>query len=243
MDSSNKKGEKEVEPEEDDELSVEEEEYEQEIKNNNKNLISNKYSKRKPLKCEVYSELIKQMYKIINKANNRIKIPEKKLANKYDTEVDKYLKELEEKIKIMKIKYITTIIQKHFEKDKSKKLEIILKANIPKKRNEVKKCFNELFSLIKNNLEPQHQKYYYILILKMLKQYEDLSEKEIKMKAKEYKKNKLKKRIKEENKNENIDDSEWNVEYKQKRGYLFRFISFLIPIAFVVNYAYSNFKE
>lgn len=66
-------------------------------------------------------------------------------------------------------------------------MEFILKANTPKKRNEVKKTFTDLMILIKNKLETQHQKYYYSLILQILSKYKNINEDEIQKKMRLFK--------------------------------------------------------
>ena len=68
----------------------------------------------------------------------------------------------------MKKSYINTLVKKHFEKDNNKKMEIILKANISKNRNDVKKIFKKLMGYIRDKLEPANQKYYYLQVLKIL---------------------------------------------------------------------------
>ena len=158
------------------------------------------------------------------------------------------MKELEDKILAMKKGYIETLVEKHFEKDKNKKKEIILKANIPKKRNEVKRLFNEFMEYIKDKLEPQHQKYYYLLILKILNKYKNINKDEIKQTMQLFrKKNKDKQNKENDNKNlknnkDNFDDINWINQQNTKKGMIFKFFSFMIPLAYILNYAYANFK-
>jgi len=135
--------------------------------------------KQKPLNRKIYSELISKMFKITEKLKNDINIPESNKASSYDNILNKFLKNLEEKIVNLKKCYIDTLVKKHLEKDENKKKEIILKANLPKRRNELKKLFREMNETINDKLEKDNQKHYYILILKILKKYENIKDKEI----------------------------------------------------------------
>ncbi len=212
---------------------------------NRKNLILVKYAKRKPLQTEIYSNLLQQMYKITNKRKNKIKEKEKNSSTIYINKLNEYMKELEDKILAMKKGYIETLVEKHFEKDKNKKKEIILKANIPKKRNEVKRLFNEFMEYIKDKLEPQHQKYYYLLILKILNKYKNINNDEIKEEKKLFNKKKLNGKIKNEGKDDikyNYDDYNWIRQQNSKRNVSFYLFSILIPLAYIINYIYAYGK-
>ena len=80
----------------------------------------------------------------------------------------------------MKKCYIETLIKRHFEKYPSKKKQIIYEANLPKKRNDLKKVYHEMMKVINEKLkEKDNQKYYYILILNILKKHENIEQKEL----------------------------------------------------------------
>ena len=153
------------------------------------------------------------------------------------------MKELEDKIVQMKKAYIITLIKKHFEKNENKKIKIKLKANIPKKRNEVKKVFNQLMELIKNNLEIQHQKYCYIQIMTILKKFKAINDDEINKIKKliQQKKNNKKKKEKENDKNNN-DNGNWIYNQVSNKKMMFKIFSFIIPFAYIINYIYANIK-
>jgi hypothetical protein len=251
----------EKEEEEEEELSAEEEEfnYEEFIKNNNnKNkkedsnvLISIKNIKRKPIKRELYENLVFKMYNMANKAQNRIELPEKHSLTKYDNTLNQYIKTLEDKIIIMKNAYIETLVKKHFEKDKNQRMRILLKGNIPKTRNDVKKSFKELMNYIeskKKDLGEQNQKYYYILIMNMLKKYQHIGEDEIKQIMKKIMKKRYNKKIRNEKKEKKDVDNDNKIIYnnddrsKINKGYIFKIFTVMLPLAYIFNYAYANLK-
>ena len=235
--------------EEEEELSEEEEEYNEELSTDNKpskeetsniKIIQKIYSERKPLRKEIYFNLLKKMINITNSRKNKINEQEKNIITIHCNNLNEYLKELEEKINLMKKGYIETLVKKHFEKDKNKKMEIILKANISKKRNDVKKIFKKLMRYIDNNLEPANQKFYYILILKILNQYEIINEDEINKTMKIFKqKNKIIKN-KESAINTDInpefDNNVWISQNYSKKGNAFKVFAFLLPFAYFINY-------
>ena len=242
--------------EEEEELSEEEEEYNEELSTDNKpskeetsniKIIQKIYSERKPLRKEIYFNLLKKMINITNSRKNKINEQEKNIITIHCNNLNEYLKELEEKINLMKKGYIETLVKKHFEKDKNKKMEIILKANISKKRNDVKKIFKKLMRYIDNNLEPANQKFYYILILKILNQYEIINEDEINKTMKIFKqKNKIIKN-KESAINTDInpefDNNVWISQNYSKKGNAFKVFAFLLPFAYFINYIYANIKS
>ena len=200
---------------------------------------------------------MQKIYNITIKRKNKINLPEKKSITKYDNTINRYMKDLEDKINIMKKGYIQALIEKHFEKDENKKMEIILKANIPKKRNEVKKTFKELMELLKNEFDVQNQKYYYLIILNILNKYKNINEDEIRKMMKLYKQKRNKNNIKNndknkinkykynyDNNNDNDNDNEW-ISNKQnsKKGFIVKVFTFLIPLAYIIKYCYANYKD
>ena len=197
------------------------------------------------------------MYNITNKRKNKINLPEIKGVTIYDNTLQLYIKELEEKINIMKKAYIKTLIEKHFEKDENKKLEIILKANISKKRNDVKKIFKQIMDLIKTKLKEQNQKFYYLIILKILNQYKSINDDEIKQMMKLYRQKRANKKYiiqsnknnfnnykynNDNNDNNNNGNNDWINQQNSKKGIIFKIFTVLIPLAYIINYGYSNFK-
>ena len=171
-------------------LSEDEKEYNPQEILNNENIESISLPKQKPLNKKIYSDLIEKMYRITESKKNEIDIPEKKTVTLYDNTLSKFLKDFEDKIKELKNLYIITIIKRYLEHDPKKQREIIIKANIPKKRNELKKIYRNMMDVIKNKLQKENQKYYYILILKILDKYKKIKIKEKKRHVKNYRKRK-----------------------------------------------------
>ena len=240
---------------EEEELSSEEEEYVDKNKepnitssgDGNKNIIKIRYSQRKPLKKEIYSNLLQKMIDITNKRKNRINEKENNQPTIHINNLNEYMKELEDKLILMKKGYIETLVEKHFEKNKDNKKEIILKANIPKKRNEVKRIFKKLMGYIKDKLELPNQKYYYILILNILKKYKNINKDEMTEEIQLYKKQKSIRKIKKGGENnviikDNYDDYNWIIQQNKKRGMGFYIFSIIIPLAYVINFVFANNK-
>ena len=191
---------------------------------------------QKPLNRKIYSSLIKKMCIITEKSKSKgdINISEKKRATKYDNILNKLLVNLEEKIKQLKISYIETLIKRHLEKIPTKKKDIILRADLPKKRNELKKVYREILKIIKNNLEKENQDYYLHIILQILKKYEIISDNELDSELK-IKKNK-----------NNIKSIKKNNKKNCKNGCAYNFflliIIFLIPLIFAAFFIYNIFE-
>ena len=144
------------------------------------------------------------------------------------------------KIIILKKCYIETLIKRHFEKYPSKKKQIIYEANLPKKRNDLKKVYHEMMKVINEKLkEKDNQKYYHILILDILKKHENIEQKEINDELKLYKNN-LKNKEKE-NKNKVIKKSKKN-EKNNWSVNIGNLLIFLIPMAFAAYYLNTNIK-
>jgi hypothetical protein len=224
----------------------------------NSNIISNALTVRKPVSRQMYADLIQKLYEITDELQNRINLKEEYTVTIYKNTLDKYLKDLEDLIIDMKQKYILTLIKKHFEKDPNKKKQIIIEANIPKTRNSVKRTFKELIMFIKNNLELPNRKYYYLQILNILNKYEVIGEDEIKKMIKLNKKKRLNrlnngingieegKDLKKGNKNglKKYNDKEkdsW-IMAKKSSGISFKIFTFVIPLFYIANYVYANFK-
>ena len=193
------------------------------------------------------------MYNITNKFQGKINLPEKYTLTIYNDILKKYLNELENKIIIMKNGYIETLVKKHFEKDENKKMEIILKSNIPKKRNDVKKVYKQMIDVIKskkNELGVQSQKYYYLLIIEILKKYKAINEDEIKKFIRKFQKRRYNKKmgngntgVKEiKDDSNNYDDYVWINQSKSRYTKIFKFFTVVLPLAYIINYVYANSK-
>ena len=199
-------------------LSIEEEDIlnDKEIVPTNKlsSKISNKKDKNKKLfSRNKYSNLIKKLYDITNNRQIKIKSEGKYNNTKNKKILDKYIKELEDKIIEMKNLYIKILNKNHFEKDKKKSEKIIKEANVPKKRNEVKKIYKELISLISHKIKSEeNKKYYYLFILKLLKKYKKIK--------------------KEEFINENI-------QQRSKSDIFFKIFMAALPLIYVISYIYA----
>ena len=218
-------------------LSEDEKEYNpQEIINNeNPGVIS--LPKQKELNKKIYARLIKTMYRIIEIEKNAINVPEKKTVTLYDNTLSKFLKDFEDKIKNLKNLYIITIIKRYLEKDPKKQKEIVLEANIPKKRNELKKLYRNMINVIKNKLQKENQKYYYISILKILDKYKKITPKEkkdayMKMKEKEIIKNK---EIQKETQKENEKEKVKKLEQKESSS-IISYLVFSLPLIFIWSF-------
>ena len=221
--------------------------------NSNMKIISRELTVRKPVSRQMYSDLIQKLYEITDERQNRINLKEEYAVTIYKNTLDKYLKNLEDLIIEMKQKYILTLIKKHFEKDPNKKKQIIIEANIPKIRNNVKRTFKELIIFIKNNLELPNRKYYYLQILNILNKYEVIGEDEIQKMIKLNKKNRLNNGIvdgkvsKKGNKNGlkkyNDKEKESWIMAKKSNGISFKIFTFVIPLFYIANYIYANFKD
>ena len=176
--------------------------------------------------------MIKKLYRITEKKKNDIEIPEKKTITLYDNALNQFLKDFEEKIINLKKGYIEALVKKHFEKLPSKKREIVLAINLPKRRNELKKTYREMIEVISKKLEKENQKYYYIVIMEILKKYEIIQNQEInnehKILAQKYK-NKLEKKNKKKGKN--------YCNYFSSALFLI-----VIPAFFITYYLMSNAK-
>ena len=203
---------------------------EDEQENSEKNISSN----QKPLNRKIYSELIKKMYLIAEKSKSKsdISIAERKGSSEYDNILNKLLSDFEEKIKNLKKSYIDTLIKRHLEKSPNKKKDIIIKANLPKKRNELKKIYREILELIKSKLEKDNQDYYLILIIQILKKYEDISDNELNSELKFIRNKNNVKKIKKDKKIE-------------QKGCAYKcfilFILLLIPLIFSTFFFYNKF--
>ena len=190
--------------------------------------------KEKSLSNNIYNNLIQKMIIITHELKNKININEKYTVTIYKNILDKYFKELEDKITKFKLRYIKTLIKKHYAKDENKKIQIVNESKLAKKRNDVKKIFKELLSLIQNKLESPNQKYYYLLIIKLLMKYNDINKDDFKRFLKLYK-------IKRYN-YKNSGNS-WIKGHKLKNSASFKAFTLIIPLFYIANYIYANISQ
>ena len=215
---------------------------------------NSKYSKnsiiiknRKPISRVMYDNLLEKMLHIVNKYKDDIDDAPNESNTKYKDIINRYINDLENKIKAMKNGYLITLIKKHYCNDINLKRKIMIEGNIPKKRNEVKICFNELISFIKNKFKGDEdiQKYYYIIIINILNKYENISDDDIIMAKKLYKENKLDKLNNvEEDLNGNVDEDNLWVRQKKatKRSKVFTTFAAALPLAYILTYFYNYFN-
>ena len=163
------------------------------------------------------------MQKIIKKIKNRIdkiNIPEKKIVTKCDITLSKFLTDFEEKIKKLQKSYINILTNKQKNNDK-----------IIEFKNEIKKIYKDMIKIIKEKLEKPNQKYYYNIILKIIKKYEYINNEDIIPK-------KLNKTI--QNKVKSDDNKEIN---KSWYNIFCKFlITFVMPFGFGVCFFVLNNK-
>jgi hypothetical protein len=100
----------------------------------------------------------------------------------------------------------------------------------------------------KKDLGEQNQKYYYILIMNMLKKYQHIGEDEIKQIMKKIMKKRYNKKIRNEKKEKKDVDNDNKIIYnnddrsKINKGYIFKIFTVMLPLAYIFNYAYANLK-
>ena len=177
------------------------------------------------------------MFKITDAKKNEIDIPEKKTVTLYDNTLSKFLNDFEEKIKGLKNIYKITILKWNREKgNPQKQNEIIAEANLPKKRNELKKLYRNMMDVIKNKLQKENQKYYYIQILKILDKYKKI----IITKKENEEQKKLDEQSKERENKEKLKDK--NIKNKNGKSSIINIAIFLIPLAYFGWWYYSNSK-
>ena len=249
----------------DDSDSVISEEDEEQIyyKGNSNYILNNIYngsnkpekqiSKRKPISRKIYTNLLKKMIHLTEKNINMIDKEPISSDNKYNDIIDNYINYLENDLSNMKNGYIYALVKKHYYKNEHLKKRILIQANIPQKRNNVKKCYNELTNLINNKLEndEENQIYYFNIILEMLKKYENISDNDLLVAKKMYKENKLEtlkkdkiliKDIKNEDEDDNIKNG-WIKQRKTSKMNPMKLIIVVLPLAFASFYIYNLFKS
>ena len=187
-----------------------------ENKNNRKDKINNDTNKiMLRLSKEKYESLILAMihnfiyYKNGNK--NDINIDAKNINDN----LNKKIKEFEESIKELKNIYIYGINNVQLISIEKDKINFIKKLNLTKKRNNVKKIYKEIITLLKNNKENNTN--YYQKIIDMLKIYQKINENEFK--------------INKSNKVFIINNI------------LIKMLLFFLPIIFAFKYYNNNFRK
>ena len=242
---------KEINFEDETDGEISEEDEEELIYDNNIiNSISIKNSKilkkRKPISRTMYDNLLEKMMYIINKYKNEINATPDNSDTKYNDILNGYMNTLEYKIICLKNAYLYTLIKKHYCNNDIIKRKIIIQGNIPRKRNEVKLCFNELISFIKNTFKDNEeiQKYYYMLVLNILIKYENISDEDIQMAKKLYKENKLDELnyIQEKSNQINNEKNVWirQIKSNYNKKNIFRLFTVAIPLIYISSYFYTN---
>ena len=189
--------------------------------------------KDKTLPNNIYDNLIQKMINKAQKLKNKINVKETCIPTNYKNILDEYCKELENEVAKFKLRYIKKKKKKHYTKDKNKRIQIVNDSNLAKKRNDVKKIFKELISLLQNKLELPNQKYYYLIIIKLLMKYKDISKDDFKRFIKPQKI----KKFDFEN-----PSNKWIKGHKFKTSAGFRALALIIPLFYIVNYIYANIK-
>ena len=235
---SNKKKHKINDVDIDSEISEEDQEqilYKSNFISNYTNLVKSinnikKISKRKPISRLMYNNLLKKMIHIIQKHNNEINYEINNSKKINDNMMNKYINNLEYNLQRMKNSYIYSLVKKHYCSNYNEKKKILIQENIPQKRNNVKKSFMELMSIIENNYKfnEEDKKYYYEIILKLLIKYDNISEEDFDKAKKLFKENKLDMIKNIDNFNINGDENEINddndenniwIEQRKKNNY------------------------
>ena len=98
---------------------------------------------------------------------------------KINNEIDKKIIELENNLKELKNTYNIGINKIHLLSNENDKNNFIKKLNLTMKRNSVKKIYKEIVTILNNN---EINEKYYEKIIDTLKQYEKITETEIKIK-------------------------------------------------------------
>ena len=205
-------------------------------------LILNKIcSKQKLINKINYETLIKKLINLTNYHKNKIiDISNINNDNNNITEEKKELLEIVFKnfrLKIKELKYNYNYYlnkKKYYINDKNKMKELENKVDIQKRRDEMKNTYKDLIkymnNIYKNNSDKKRIGYQ--KVIDYLKEYEKLDENmKMKMKMNENKYNMKNKELKNDNKNK-------EKEFRKK----FAIGAVLIPLFYLVNFFYSNFK-
>ena len=217
--------------------------------------IGEHISKRKPISRKIYSNLIQQMIHLTEKKFNNINEEPNKSDNDYNEVIENYINLFENKLQQMKNGYIYALVKKHFCENEKMKKRILIQENIPQKRNNVKKCYNELMLIISNKLknDEEIQKYFYNVIIDLLHKFENITEEDLDNAKQLYKENKLEtlKNIKyiikyndnEKNDGDKLSNNGWVKQIKTKKTNPMKLISIVLPLAFAGAYIYNFIKS
>ena len=206
------------------------------------NKISQKINIKKPITKEFYNNLLEKMIKIVNKQKNEIvDFANNEDDNAYSSMLNNFIKDLEYKILTMKNWYICTLIQTKYCKDEKILKDILIKGNIPQKRNDVKKAFNDIILFINSQLADKKyiQRYYYIILLDFLEKHKEISNDDINSAEKLYNQKKLDNLLLENDIYNQSNEEGQNVWIPQVRynkiNYVLMF-SVIIPLLFAFIY-------
>ena len=115
-------------------------------------------------------------------------------------------------------------------KKKDEKQKLINQLNIPAKRNIVKILFTHNLKLIEEKKDQNERNHYLNKLQKILKSYEKINEKDFSdgnnVKLEE----------------EEIVENQWIIEKNSNNLKMFKVLTVLIPLAYVISYLYVNFK-
>ena len=158
---------------------------------------------------ENYESLILRIINNFNKHQNKFKN-----NNNINNELDKEIIELEKSINELKNIYIYGIKNIQNFLDEKSKNNFIKNLNLTKKRNNVKRIYNKIISIVNN--KEQNSINYYKKIFDILKKYEEINENELNIKDSKTKNN-------------------FNFDIKK--------FLIILPIIFALNYFVNNFKK
>ena len=158
---------------------------------------------------ENYESLILRIINNFNKHQNKFQN-----NNNINNELDKEIIELEKSINELKNIYIYGIKNIQNFLDEKSKNNFIKNLNLTKKRNNVKRIYNKIISIVNN--KEQNSINYYKKIFDILKKYEEINENELNIKDSKTKNN-------------------FNFDIKK--------FLIILPIIFALNYFVNNFKK
>ena len=202
------------------------------------------YKKRKPVNKKSYESLIsiiinnfsifKREYSLKKLKKNYNKQEKEKINNNCNDMNNKIL-ELEDKVKELKNCYIYGLVKKKLIKDKLEKKKFVKSLNIPEKRNKIKNIYKEIINILNVKInDGEINSQYYQKMIKILKNYDKISDKDLKEEIKEGIKYK-------NNNNEIINNSNSNnnkiINNNKKKIFII-----LLPMMFIINYFANNFK-
>jgi hypothetical protein len=128
------------------------------------------------------------------------------------------------------------LVKKKLIKDKLEKKKFIKNLNIPEKRNKIKNIYKEIINILNVKInDGEINSQYYQKMIKILKNYDKISDKDLKEEIKEG--------IKYKNSNnEIINNNNNNNNNKIINNNKKKIFIILLPMMFIINYFANNFK-